>query len=146
MSKSPTKPSDKDIQIYTAGTVPLPPNFPEVGILSQTKTTFGDTILQIEHLDSPCQTSRYQLQREDLSAIRLAKDGILDPKTDTWLIGAGARDNSSLPTSADGKSYGIAYVREAVGVVMQVETSVTVGEIAAMGRTCEGRERVRANT
>jgi len=138
MARVPAKPTDQDIQIYTAGTVTLPPNYPAVAILTETETTFGDKVLHVEHADSPGQTSRYLLQRDDVSAIRLAKDGVLDPRTDEWLLGARAREKSPLPTSADGKSYGIAYVREQVGVIRQVQTSLTAGEIAAMGSPCEG--------
>jgi hypothetical protein len=140
MDDAAAKPTNRDIQIYTAGTVPFPPNYPAVGVLDQTTTFLGENVVIIEHADGPGQVCRYLIRREDMTAIRYAKDGKLDPKNDEWLFSSQAKANDALKKSADNKSYGIVYVREGVGVIRQVETATTAGEIAGMGCPCEGEK------
>jgi hypothetical protein len=139
MAELAAKPSDRDIQIYTAGTVPFPPNYPAVGILDQTATFLGEDVVQIEYSDAPGQVCRYLIRREDITAIRFAQNGVLERTSDEWLFSAQVREKKALTKSTDGLSYGIVYVREGVGVIRQVERAMTAGEIAAMGCPCEGK-------
>jgi hypothetical protein len=130
------KQKNRDIQIYTAGTVTLPPNYPEVGALAVSVTGLKDAVVSVEHRMAPNQLCRYIVQREDVSAILIAKDGKLDPKTDEWLLGK-ASQTKELIEPEDDYLYGIVYVRESVGVIMQVERAISAGEVHELGSVCE---------
>jgi hypothetical protein len=133
------KQKNRDIQIYTAGTVTLPPNYPEVGILAVSVTGLKDPVLSVEHRMAPNQLTRYILRRDDVSAIVIAKDGKLDPKNDEWLLGDAARSRE-LNEPENDYLYGIVYVREDVGVIMQVERGISAGEVHEIGSVCEEKD------
>jgi NADH dehydrogenase FAD-containing subunit len=133
---------DQAVQIYTAGTVPLPPNYPEVANLSASLDDLAGEVLCIEHRVSQAQVNRYFVKISDIPAVLETEGAKLDAKTDVWHLGNRAHEflkklaeqnganRDVVMNKENGHTHGIVFVPESVGAIMQMDRAVTVGELS----------------
>jgi hypothetical protein len=196
-------------QLYAAGTVPLPPHFPEVGRLTRSENNLTGPVVCIEHQTPLSQVKRYYVPIRDVLAVRIVRRRRRDP--DVLMFGRDVREflnllpekeatrrpiplqqilqqqapqqqapeekvpseppenaaqetgnqdaapqEQTLNTPAerhtipkqteaeqqadqadeDRNTYGIVFVREDTGVLMQTDTAVAAGELESGARTC----------
>lgn len=125
--------------MYLSGTVTIPSPFPEVGQLSlQRLTSMPSNKPRAAHKDFLCiehiQSHRLMVARfvalEDVSAVLLVENGVVEMEDGRWLIGAAGQHEllAKLRKAKARPISGIAYVREHAQVLMRVETGMTAAE------------------
>jgi hypothetical protein len=140
-------------QLIAAGTVPLPPYFPEPGVLTRvTRAHAAGLVVSVELRNSYAQVTRYFVQVDEVRAVLNTKARSHDPELEEWYYGDEAKDYlKKLPEDEPEKKptgraaeikteYGIVFVRESAGVLVQVDRAVSAGEVSVMRGPCEMRD------
>jgi hypothetical protein len=137
-------------QLYAAGTVPLPPQFPEAGILTRTRTRLSRGVVCVEHRTSTTQVARYYVPIGEVRAVVDVSWRGGDPEDGTWYFGREAHKFlRALPTDralqrlidlygaqCDRRTYGIVFVRKNTGVLVQEDRATSADDVEADGWGC----------
>jgi hypothetical protein len=136
-------------QLIAAGAVSIPPNYPALGRLTRTEGKGTGPVICVEHRVSPVQVNRYFVQIEEVRDALRSESNKRDIRTCKRRFGEEAREDlKKLPLEGEGKrttgkegavkfEYGIVFVREQAGILMQTDKAMTAGEVAAIPKGCE---------
>jgi hypothetical protein len=124
--------------LHLAGTVSVPPTFPELGKLSLERAAccvapHGATgpadVLCVEQEMSPRVCIIRKFLVSDVSAVFLPRDaGSVNLSDGTWLVAGEINQIEKLGGNSCGGLLGIAYVPESARTLMQVEVGMTAAE------------------
>jgi hypothetical protein len=137
--------SDQIARLFAAGAVPIPPSFPQPGLVSVEPKGIrinkkDEPSVQIAHHRTPTQVTTYITSLREVAAIFLS-DGFAAGEGPTWLLGEELREGEAATIQAtlskfkDGRP-GTVFVSERAGVITQQECVYTAGEIAATPMSC----------
>ncbi len=124
--------------LHLAGTVSVPPTFPELGKLSLERGACGVAphgatapadVLSVEQEISPrvCITRKFLVS--DVSGVFVPRDaGNVSLSDGTWLLAGEINQLEKLGSNSCGGLLGIAYVPESARTLMQVEVGMTAAE------------------
>jgi hypothetical protein len=160
---------DQASQLYAAGTVPLPPHFPEVGILTRATAPLRGSVVCVELRISDANVTRYFARIRDVRAVVDARGKQRDPDYEVWYFGKKAQQflkrlpsefqTPTVPQQVaqppaqqqapqqperqkliDLNTYGVVLLRKAAGVLVQTDQAMSASDVEDHGRGCCRRE------